>query len=60
MENKKQNIKDVFIINEENSKEKSRWIKIGVAFTNKDNSLNVTLNSLPLDGKLHIRDRKEK
>lgn len=31
---------------------------IGVAFVNKDGSINVILDSLPLDGKLHIREAK--
>lgn len=31
---------------------------IGVAFINKDSSINVILDSLPLDGKLHIREAK--
>jgi hypothetical protein len=34
------------------------WHRIGAAFTNKDGSLNVVLDSLPLDGKLHIREAK--
>lgn len=32
------------------------WSRIGVAWVNKDGSLNVALNSLPVDGKMHIRD----
>ena len=42
------------------NKEKSIWIKVGVAFENKDGSLNVKLNCLPLNGTLHIRDKKSK
>ena len=34
----------------------SVWIKAGIAFVNKDGSLNVYLDVLPLDGKLHIRE----
>lgn len=48
--------KEVFMIKE--GKERSYWTRIGVAFVNKDGSLNVRLDSLPLDGKLHIRDPK--
>lgn len=51
-------IKDVYVINE-GSEGKNRWIKIGVAFLNKDESLNVVLDAIPFNGKLHIRDRKE-
>ncbi|MFH1356065.1 MAG: hypothetical protein ABII18_02930 [bacterium] len=39
---------------------KSRWSNIGAAFLNKDGSINVILNSVPVDGKLHIRDREFK
>lgn len=32
------------------------WLRIGVAFINRDNSLNVKLNALPINGALHIRE----
>ena len=38
--------------------EKSFWNRVGTAFVNRDGSYNVVLSSLPLDGKLHIRDPK--
>lgn len=31
------------------------WIHVGVAFVNRDGSINVRLNALPVDGVLHIR-----
>ena len=34
----------------------SVWIRCGTAFVNKDESLNVWLDALPLDGKLHCRE----
>ncbi len=49
--------KDVINIRE-GSDGKKYWDRIGAAFVNKDGSLNVILNSLPLDGRLHIRDPK--
>lgn len=49
--------KDVFNILEEKDG-KSRWIKIGQAFVNKDGSINALLDVYPRDGKLQIRDRK--
>jgi len=52
-------IKDVYVINE-GTEGKSRWLKIGVAFVNKDDSVNVILDALPTSGKLHIRDRETK
>lgn len=36
--------------------ERKFWNKIGVAFVNRDGSLNCKLESLPIDGELHIRD----
>ena len=52
-------VKDVFSITE--SKDgKSRWVKVGAAFVNRDSSLNVVLDVFPKDGKLQIRDRRER
>jgi hypothetical protein len=34
----------------------SIWVRAGSAFVNKDNSLNVLLDVLPLDGRLHLRE----
>ena len=36
--------------------ERKFWTKVGVAFVNRDGSLNCKLDSLPVDGQLHIRD----
>jgi len=49
--------KDAFTI-VEGKEGKSRWVKIGAAFTNKDGSMNVFLDALPCDGKVQIRERK--
>ena len=35
--------------------EKSRWLECGVAFTNRDGSLNLILNALPVNGRLQVR-----
>ena len=38
------------------------WVRAGSAFVNRDGSLNVLLDVLPLDGRLHVReagDRRE-
>lgn len=37
---------------------KAQWNKIGVAFLNRDNSINVLLDAFPKDGKVQLRDRK--
>ena len=38
----------------------SLWVKAGAAFVNRDGSLNVVLDVLPLDGKLHVREAVER
>ena len=38
---------------------RSRWVRIGAAFTNQDGSLNVLLDAVPVNGKLHIRKQDE-
>lgn len=53
-------LKDVFTIAERpqnNPEAKDRWTKIGVGFVNRDNSINVILDAIPLNGRLQIRDR---
>ena len=54
MESNSKQTKAVYTISENG--ERSFWNRVGTAFVNKDGSLNVLLNSLPVDGKLHIRD----
>lgn len=48
----------VFSIKEllENDQKKSVWVKAGSAWVNRDGSINVYLDVLPLDGKLHVRE----
>lgn len=36
--------------------EKSFWVKIGAAFVNRDNSMTVRLDAIPVNGVLQIRD----
>lgn len=35
---------------------KPHWVRIGVGFVNKDGSINVTLDALPTNGMLQIRN----
>lgn len=35
------------------------WCRIGVAFRNRDGSINVKLNALPVNGTLHIREQSD-
>ena len=32
------------------------WVRVGAAFVNRDGSLNVRLDAMPVNGKLQIRD----
>lgn len=49
--------KDAFQITE-GKDGKSYWTKVGMAFVNKDGSINVFLDAFPRDGKIQIRDRR--
>ncbi|OGQ28928.1 MAG: hypothetical protein A3B79_00875 [Deltaproteobacteria bacterium RIFCSPHIGHO2_02_FULL_50_15] len=50
-------LKDVYAIAEGDHSQKSRWTKIGIGFVNSDTSINVVLDAIPVNGRLHIRDR---
>jgi hypothetical protein len=41
------------------SNDKSFWRPIGAAFVNQDDSLTVLLDALPVNARLHIRERSE-
>lgn len=45
-------------IEREKSK-KTFWLRVGTAFWNKDESINVYLDALPLGGKLQLRQKTE-
>ncbi len=51
---------EVFNIIEKGEGQKSFWMRIGVAFTNRDGSLDVRLDALPLNGRLQIREPRER
>ena len=40
----------------EGKDDKSFWRQLGVAFLNRDGSINILLDALPVNGKLQIRD----
>ncbi len=49
----------VFSINESvmaNGNATEQWVKAGAAWVNRDGSMNVYLDVLPLGGKLHVRE----
>jgi hypothetical protein len=50
----------VWAIPESRDGEKAFWFKIGVAFTNRDGSINLILDALPLGtNRLQIREQRE-
>ena len=49
-------LKAVYTIIEGEHLEKPLFRRIGTAFVNRDRSLNVLLDALPVSGRLHIRD----
>ena len=56
------NVKGVYTIverkDDENPDRKNLWIQIGLAFTNRDGSVNVRLNAFPVNAALHIREMR--
>jgi hypothetical protein len=40
--------------------EKAIWSRVGTAFVNRDGSLNIHLDALPVHGKLHVREERER
>lgn len=50
--------KAVYVVKDIEGPEGKRgyWTRIGTAFVNRDGSLNVELEALPVSGRLHIRD----
>ena len=36
------------------------WVRAGTAFVNRDGSLNLALDVLPIDGRLHVREAGER
>lgn len=55
MDENTRDIKYVYTIVEREGDEKKRWVKIGVGFINKDDSINIYLDALPLNGKMNLR-----
>ena len=53
---KETKLKAVFTIIEGENLTKPIFRRIGTGFVNRDGSLNIFLDALPVNGKLHIRD----
>ncbi len=50
----------VYTITEKPGSDKSFWSKIGSAWINRDLSINIQLDALPVNGKLHLREQIER
>ena len=46
----------VYTITEREKDGKKFWVRLGTAFRNRDGSLNATLDGMPTNGTLHIRE----
>lgn len=44
------------VVRETEGETKSFWVRVGVAFENKDGSINVRLDALPVNGTLQLRE----
>ena len=53
-------VKQVYTIINKEGLEKGQWVKIGVGFINRDQSLNIRLDALPVNGLLHVRSTPRK
>lgn len=55
-ETSERKFKVVYTIVDRGPDKKPVWLRIGAAFSNRDQSLNVKLDAVPVNGTLHIRD----
>ncbi|QQR81822.1 MAG: hypothetical protein IPJ69_06980 [Deltaproteobacteria bacterium] len=56
-------LKDVFAISDREvagEPGKNRWTRVGVGFVNRDSSINIVLDAIPVNGRLQIRDRQKR
>lgn len=53
-------MKDVFTVIRKEDWNQDVWRKVGAAFENRDGSLTIYLDAVPLNGKLLVRERKMK
>lgn len=50
-------IYDVYLTGDGLSQARQRWVKVGIAFMNRDESIHIVLDALPTNGKLQLRRR---
>lgn len=58
MDDQTKNMKAVYTVIDR-GQGKSFWVRIGVGFTNRDGSLNVRLDAIPVNGTLQVREWAE-
>ncbi|MBC7173035.1 MAG: hypothetical protein H5U40_11425 [Polyangiaceae bacterium] len=46
----------VYTIIDRRDSGRKHWVRIGAAFENRDGSLNIQLDALPLNGSVHVRE----
>ena len=56
--NQKKNNKVVFALTERDGK--THWTRVGVAWPNRDGSLTLQLDAIPVSGKLQVREPQER
>jgi hypothetical protein len=49
-------VKIAYTVVERNQDGRKFWVRVGAAFVNRDGSLNVRLDAMPVNGELQIRD----
>jgi hypothetical protein len=54
-EQQSKNMKTVYTV-VERGPGKSFWVRVGVGFTNRDGSLNLRLDAIPVNGLLQVRE----
>jgi hypothetical protein len=54
-EQQSKNMKSVYTV-VERTPGKSFWVRVGVGFTNRDGSLNLRLDEIPVNGLLQVRE----
>ena len=54
LENNK--VKIAYTVVERNNGGRKFWVRVGAAFVNRDGSLSVRLDAMPVNGELQIRD----
>ena len=50
----------VYTIIDKPGSDRSFWSRVGTAWVNRDQSINIQLDALPVNGKLHVREGVER